>query len=86
LFSTALFLTQQTTEELKAPPAIKKPDRNVVKEKEDKLRDEMAKLEAKIKVVSDKAKAIQQQSSGNDDGLSDARSRLKELKVMISPE
>jgi uncharacterized coiled-coil DUF342 family protein len=72
--------TPETPVELKAPPAIKKPDRNVVKDKEEKVRAEMAKLEAKIKVVSDKAKAIQQETNGKDDGLSEARSRLKELK------
>lgn len=72
--------TPETPVELKAPPAIKKPDRDHIKDKEDKVREEMAKIEAKIKIVSDKAKAMQQAQGGNDDGLSEARARIKELK------
>lgn len=68
------------TPELKAPPQIKKPDRNQIKDKEEKVRAEMAKIEAKIKVVSDKAKTFQQANNGKDDELSGTRSRVKELK------
>jgi uncharacterized coiled-coil DUF342 family protein len=67
------------TTELKAPPAIKKPDRNLVKDKEDKIRAQITKVDDKIKVISDKAKALQQ-AAGKDDGLTELRSKLKELK------
>ena len=51
-YSSDLFLQVPAVaaDEIPPPPAIRKPSRDVVKEKEDKLRAEMQELDNKIKV------------------------------------
>ena len=67
-------------EELQAPPALKKPSRDAIKEKEDKIKADQAEIDVKFKKVSDKIKALQG-GEKKDDGTAETRSKLKALKV-----
>ena len=69
--------------ELVQPKAMKKPDRNSVNEIDAKIKAEISAIDAKMKSLSDKIKAHQQEASKNGDASADTRARLKELKVNI---
>jgi len=67
-------------DDIPPPPSLRKPSRDSVKEVEDKLRAEMQEVDDQIKVISDKAKKLTAASAGKDDGVAEARTKLKELK------
>jgi uncharacterized coiled-coil DUF342 family protein len=67
--------------ELKMPARMNKPDRNTVKDAEEKVKAEIAAIEEKIKAALGKAKQLKDATAGSGDKNSADRTRVKELKA-----
>ena len=66
--------------ELVQPPALKRPSRDAVKEKETGIKADISAIDKKMKQVTDKLKSLSG-AANKDDGLGETRSKLKALKV-----